>query len=128
MFNVVFAFIKSNPKFSKYTTIFLVVLSAYAFNNKVVYNKGFNSGKASVVCPLPPKKSIVCSQEISLLDNCELRLQKTVEQYDKKVSNALDACRSEEVAACEEKIDAGLKICVDFNCELCDDFRSSSND
>lgn len=128
MFNVVLAFIKSNPKFSKYTLISLVVLSAYTFNNKVVYDKGFKSGKESVVCPLPPEKSIVCSQEISLLENCELRFQKTIEQYDKKVSNALDTCRSEESTACEEKIDAGLKICIDFNCELCDDFRSSSND
>lgn len=128
MFNVALAFIKSNPRFSKYTVISLIALSAYTFNNKVFYDKGFKAGKESVICPLPPKKSIVCKQEIALLENCESRIEKTIEQYDNKVSAALDTCRSEEIAACEEKIDAGLKICVDFNCELCDDFRSGSND
>lgn len=128
MLETLVMFIKLNPKSSKYLFATAICLSAYLFNNKVVYNKGFVKGKESVVCPAPPEKVVYCKQEITQLAYCNGELEDLQSKYDKKILSTLDTCRKEETKSCEDKIDIGLKICVDFNCELCEDFRGSSDD
>lgn len=119
MFQQVLKIIAENPKLAKNCLITIILISMLT----VSYNKGFNSGIASVECPKFPTKEVICKVEIDRISFLTENIKACEKSSMEKVQEAIDKTRAKETQACDDKIEKGIQTCIDFECDLCEAFK-----